>query len=261
MKIDIDVSLTYRLGPARVALLALEAARTEGQAVIEESFEIENAALHGIAGEGGLGQRSWVRTEAETLRLAYRATVEVSRRPVRLESLEAAQWESLPADLVVFTRPSRYCQSDRFETFAAHRFGTLSGGDKIAAMLDWIAAEMEYVPGHSDTSTTVLETFATRKGVCRDYVHLLCCLARASHVPARYVSAYGLSVDPPDFHAVAQVWLEGAWHLVDPSGMCSAEELVIIGAGRDAADVPFMETPDEATFVDQSVAVTRSGTD
>ena len=256
MKIDIDVSLTYRLGPARVALLALEAASADGQTVIAETLEIENAARQRIAGEGGLGQRSWVRTEAETLKLAYRASVEVSRQPVRLETLEAARWETLPAELVVFTRPSRYCQSDRFETFAAHRFGTLSGGDKIAAMLDWIDAEMQYVPGHSDASTTVLETFATRKGVCRDYVHLLCCLARASHVPARYVSAYGLSVDPPDFHAVAQVWLDGAWHLVDPSGMCSADQLVIIGAGRDAADVPFMETPDEAAFVDQIVRVT-----
>jgi transglutaminase-like putative cysteine protease len=255
MKIDIDVALTYRLGPSRVALLALEAARTEGQLVIGERLDVANAVHHGIAGEGDVGRRSWVRTEAEVLNLAYRSTVELSRGPVRLETLGAARWEALPADLIVFTRPSRYCQSDRFETFAEHRFGALSGGRKIAAILDWIAGEMEYAPGHSDSSTTVLETFATRKGVCRDYVHLLCCLTRASHIPARYVSAYGVSVDPPDFHAVAQVWLDGAWHLVDPSGMCSAEELVIIGAGRDAADVPFMETPDEAVFVDQSVRV------
>jgi len=84
----------------------------------------------------------------------------------------------------------------------------------------------------------------------------MCGLARASHIPARYVSAYGARVDPPDFHAVVEVWLEAGWHLVDPSGMCPADELVLIGVGRDAGDVPFMETPDEARFIAQQVSVT-----
>ncbi|WP_369015557.1 transglutaminase-like domain-containing protein, partial [Serratia marcescens] len=44
--------------------------------------------------------------------------------------------------------------------------------------------------------TTALMTFADRRGVCRDYAHLLVALARAGGIPARCVSAYAPGVDP-----------------------------------------------------------------
>jgi len=257
MQIDIDVSLTYELGPRRTALLALEAARSEGQTVAEDTLEIENASLRRIGGERNVGQRVWASVGSETMRLRYRARVAVSRAPVRLDRLSANPVEALGGDQISFLRPSRFCQSDLFETFAVHTFGHLHGGEKIIAIRDWITREMEYVSGHSDSGTTLLDTFASRRGVCRDYAHMMCGLARASQIPARYVSAYGARVDPPDFHAVAEVWLDDGWHLVDPTGMCGADELVVIGVGRDATDVPFMETPDEARLISQAVRVCR----
>lgn len=257
MTIEIDVSMTYELGAERTALLALQAARTDGQVVAKERLDIDDAELRAVAGEMGFGRRTWVRVGGDALRLRYRARVDVVRAPVRLDGLAAAPMDALPTDQITFLRPSRYCQSDRLEEFAGREFGHLSGGKKITAILDWIAAEMDYAPGHSDTATTLLDTFETRKGVCRDYAHMLCGLARASRVPARYVSAYGVAVDPPDFHAVAEVWLDDRWHLVDPTGMCRADDLVLIGIGRDAADVPFMETPDDARLLDQRIRVSR----
>lgn len=256
MKLDIDVSLTYRLGSQRLALLALQAARFEGQSILREQLSIADADLSVVAGEWGVGQRSWIRTDTDRLQVHYAAQVTVSREPALLPGRAEAPLPNLGGDQLTFLRPSRYCQSDLLESFAADRFGHLTGGEKITAILDWIADEMTYDPGHSTSATTVLQTLEARKGVCRDYAHLLCGLARASHIPARYVSAYGLSVEPPDFHAVVEVWLDNAWHMVDPSGMCAADEIVVIGVGRDAADVPFMETPDEAAFVDQHVRVT-----
>lgn len=258
MDLTIDVSLTYALGAERLALLALEAAWCEGQAVTDERLEVAEAHLRDLPGEGGLGRRKWVRVRGDTLALHYGARVRVSRAPVRLEALAADPLDDLPAEALTFLRPSRFCQSDRLETFATRQFGHLSGGERILGIADWIATELEYVAGHSDNATTLLDTFASRKGVCRDYAHMLCGLSRAAGVPARYVSAYGASVDPPDFHAVAEVWLGGAWHLVDPTGMCTADELAVIGVGRDAADVPFMETPDEARFVAQRVRVSSA---
>lgn len=255
MKLEIDVSLTYALGAERTALLALQAAREQGQVVVEDKLDIDDAELSFMDGEWGMGQRCWARLSSEIMRLTYRATVGVSRQPERLDGLPAVPLHELPTEQVTFLRPSRFCQSDQFETFAEREFGQHSGGEKIMAMMHWIAEKMAYDPVHSHSETTLLETFATRKGVCRDYAHLLCGLARASHIPARYVAAYGASVDPPDFHAVVQVWLDNQWHLVDPTGMCSADELVLIGVGRDAADVPFMETPDAAQFMDQKVRV------
>ncbi len=256
MKLAIDVSLTYALGAQRTALLALEAARTAGQTVLEDRLEIEGAELSQIEGEWGIGHRNWVRIDGDALRLLYTAVVDVAREAVNLEGLAASPLHDLTEQQIPFLRPSRYCQSDQFESFVADQFGHRTDGARIAAILDWIDSVMEYGPDHSHSETTLLDTFSTRKGVCRDYVHLFCGLARASHIPARYVSAYGVNVDPPDFHAVAQVWLDETWHMVDPTGMCTANELALIAVGRDAGDVPFMETPDEARFVEQQVRVT-----
>ena len=73
-------------------------------------------------------------------------------------------------------------------------------------MRDWIAGNFSYEPV-STTSTTALDSFVERRGICRDYAHVLVTLARASAIPARYVSCYAPGVDPPDFHAVAEVFL------------------------------------------------------
>lgn len=258
MDLKIDVTLQYELGPQRTALLALQAARVDDQVIHEDCLDIADAELSAIEGESGIGQRCWVRVSGETLRLNYRATVGVTRRPVALSGLSATPFSEVPYAQIPFLRPSRYCQSDMLERFAADRFGHLDGGERIIAMVDWIGENMSYDPAHSNSETTLIDTFAARRGVCRDYAHMLCGLARASYIPARYVAAYGLSVEPPDFHAVVEVWLGGGWQMVDPTGMCSADEIVVIGAGRDAADVPFMETPDEAQFIEQSVRVSAA---
>ena len=258
-RLNLEVALTYELGPQRLALLALVAARVDGQDVLEDELNIENATLHRLPGEHGLGQRVWAKVNCEVMRLRYRATVDVVRQAQRLESLSASPLTDVPAEIISYLRPSRFCQSDMFEAFASRRFGHLDGGDKVAAIRDWITAQIEYVPGASGPHTTLLETFAERRGVCRDFAHVMCGLARASQIPARYVSAYGANVDPQDFHAVVEVWLDGGWHIVDPSGMCAADELVVVGVGRDAADVPFMETPDTALLRHQAVKVTSEG--
>src|SRR5690606_20831739 len=103
-----------------------------------------------------------------------------------------------------------------------------------------------------------------RRGICRDYAHVLIALARASAIPARYVGAYAPGVDPPDFHALAEVFLAdptieggGAWYLVDPTGMADPAHTVKIGVGRDAADVSFMTVFGEAEFGDKAVSVVR----
>ena len=90
-------------------------------------------------------------------------------------------------------------------------------------------------------------------------------LARASAIPARYVSCYAPGVDPPDFHAVAEVFLAdptvtggGAWHLIDATGMAEPADTVKIGVGRDAADVSFMTVFGEAHFEDKQVSATKT---
>ncbi|MFT7058686.1 MAG: hypothetical protein ACJASV_001188, partial [Pseudorhodobacter sp.] len=46
-------------------------------------------------------------------------------------------------------------------------------------------------------------------------------------------------------------------HLVDATGMSEAETTVLIGTGRDAGDVAFMETEKWAQLINQRISVTQ----
>ena len=254
MRLDIDVTLEYQVNDERILLL-LEAADMADQVVLASSMEVEGAGLSRIAGEGGIGHWLWAQVAGPELRLRYRATVEVSRDEPELQTLAATEIFALPAEALTYLRPSRYCESDLFQDFAQAEFGAYQGGAKIAAIRDWVAREMRYVPGASNTRTSAVDTFASLEGVCRDYAHLVCAFARAAHIPARYAAVYGAEVSPPDFHAVAQVWLDGGWHFVDATGMCRARDLAVIAVGRDACEVAFMETENDAYMARQVVRV------
>jgi len=45
-----------------------------------------------------------------------------------------------------------------------------------------------------------------------------------------------------DFHAVAEAWVDGAWHVVDATGLAPRESLLRIATGRDASDTAFLST-------------------
>ncbi len=257
MRIEINVNMLYNLSADPMVLLTLEAARAAGQVVVQDRLSVEFATLNRIAGEGGVGQRVWACVTTEQLQLTYTATVDVAEDDRPLESYAPTALHDLPGEVITYLRPSRFCQSDQFLAFAQQKFQSLEGGQKVAAIRDWVAQELRYVPGTSHAETTVVDTFIAREGVCRDFAHMVCALARAAQIPARYASVYGPGVNPPDFHAVAQVWLEGAWHMVDATGMSRSGELVLIAVGRDAHDIAFMETQSPAYLVNQQVQVSR----
>ena len=83
-------------------------------------------------------------------------------------------------------------------------------------------------------------------------------MARSVGIPARIVSAYAPEVTPQDFHALTEVFLDGAWHMVDPTGMAQVPEVVRIGVGRDAADISFMTSYGFMELKNQSVLVNRA---
>lgn len=258
MRLNIDVVMDYQLNGPTPVLLAVEAAAMPGQNIQHNTLEILNATHRHVPGEGGLGQRIWADVANDRLNLRYVATVEITRDDIPLETLGQSDWQDLPGDVLGYLRPSRFCPSDLFVPYVAKSFGHLDGGAKVAAIRDWVAKSITYVSGSSDAATCANDTFLSREGVCRDFAHLVCTLARAAQIPARYTSGYSTGVTPPDFHAVAEVWLDGAWHVVDATGMSSSSNLAIIGAGRDASDVAFMETQAPAFPVYQNLIITRS---
>jgi transglutaminase-like putative cysteine protease len=87
-----------------------------------------------------------------------------------------------------------------------------------------------------------VETLLERRGVCRDFAHLVVSLLRAKDVPARLAAVYAPGLDPMDFHAVAEAYVDGAWHVVDATGMAPRQTLLRIATGRDASDTAFLST-------------------
>lgn len=257
MRLSIEVSLDYTLTAPADILLQIEAAAMADQWLEEQSLTIwSDHGVTAVPGEDGIGQRCWVRAD-HALSARYKAIVVIDRPVHDLHVLPATPARALPGVLIPYLLPSRYCESDKLEGFVRARFGGLSGGARAAALVDWVATRMTYRAGSSQGVTTALDTFASRTGVCRDYAHLLVALARAAEIPARCVSAYAPGVDPPDFHAVAELWLDGRWHLVDATGMARADEIALVGVGRDATDIAFMTIFGEAQLCEQSVRVDR----
>jgi transglutaminase-like putative cysteine protease len=161
----------------------------------------------------------------------------------------------LPGETVQYVLPSRYCPSDKFQNFVAAELGALAGGERVAAMRDWVQNHFAYHTGASSAATTALDSFVMCQGVCRDFAHVLITLVRASAIPARFAGVYAPGVEPPDFHAVPEVLLDGAWYLVDPTGTARCEEMAKIGIGRDAANVSFLTSYSCARMKNLSVPV------
>lgn len=259
MRLTIEAELDYRFARPTDVLLALEIAPGDDQTLIADRLTVDGSGpLKPVSGEGGIGRRTWA-TASGRFVARYTATVDVLRPVPDLARLSAVPVRDVPPDAVQYLWPSRYCQSDRLCAFVARTFGRLEGGAKIAAMAEWIARKIDYVRGSSDASTTALDSFVRRQGICRDFAHLMLSFARAADIPARMVAGYGLGVDPPDFHALAEVWLTdgeaGAWYMVDATGMTRADGVARIAVGRDATDISFMTSFGTATLVSQKVLV------
>jgi len=255
MILTITAHLDYALAAPADMLLQIEAAPMPGQTLLEAGIGLSPVDHFArVRGEDGIGDRIWLAV-ADRLTCDYRSVVRIDRATPPLASLAAVPLHRLPGEAVGYLMASRYCPADEFQSFVAAEFGTYDGGAKVAAMRDWIERAFTYVPGASTAQTTALDTFVQRQGICRDYAHVLITLARAAAIPARIASVYAPGVTPMDFHAVAEVYLDGGWHLADATGMASAEAMAIIGVGRDAADVSLLTSYGPAEMLVQKVTV------
>jgi transglutaminase-like putative cysteine protease len=196
--------------------VTLNGAPVDAAAVVELS-DAHGTRLHRVSAPVG------------TLEVSYAATVSAST-PLDAE----------PMDQVSYLRPSRYCDSDRLANVAFSHLGNRTGWDLVEAARRWALENITYAPGSSGPVDGALETYLGRAGVCRDSSHLIIAFLRARGVPARLVSAYAPGLVPMDFHAVVEVLLDGAWHVIDGTGLAARPALVRIATGRDAADTAFL---------------------
>lgn len=168
--------------------------------------------------------------EAGLLSVRYEAVVDGVATASRTSDLEA----------ITYLRPSRYCQSDEVFLQARRQFRGLSGYDLIAAVSDFVATSTTYTPGLSHGTDSAVTTLMTGQGVCRDYAHVVIALLRAMDMPARYAACFAPGLQPMDFHAVAEAYLDGVWYVIDATRLADRRSLVRIATGRDAADCAFL---------------------
>lgn len=264
MTIAISAQLRFTVDQPIDILLQFEAAELPEQAVLEAETSLpQSAHIARVATEAGIGERIWLRAEGR-MEIGYSARVQPQRLLAEIAALPIMPPRLLPAETVQYLFASRYCPGERFRQFVMREFGDIQDGALIVAMRDWIAGHVAYEPGSSGTATSALDSFVERRGVCRDFAHLMVSFARAAGIPARYVSVYAPGVKPQDFHAVAEIFLAdmegpgGGWHLVDATGMAGAGDMVKIGVGRDAADVSFLTSFGPLVMEEQAITVTKS---
>lgn len=232
MKRTVTSSLTLNVvSPARLALSMAVAQRPGLQ--IEDEFTVtaqgEARDVMAIVGRHE-GIMHVVDVEPGNHEVAYRATV----------LGEAEPFEDDLADRLTYLLPSRYCESDRLFGSAREEFDDLEGMELVNAVRAWVRKRTAYVIGSSRVTDSAIDTFLARDGVCRDFAHLTVAMLRAREVPARIVACYAPGLVPMDFHAVAEAYVAGAWHLVDSTGLAPRQSLLRISTGRDAADTSFM---------------------
>lgn len=262
MPIAIETFFRFRLPQITDVLLQFEAADITEQLILSDSLQLSDCASHSaVSAQDDIGRRMWLRAEGE-VDVSYRAEVTIHRRLMDVAALDQMAPHDLPAETVQYLFDSRYCPADRLQNFVDAEFSGTSGGARISAIRDWIADHFTYSPGSSGPNTDALDSLVDRRGICRDYAHVLIAMARASAIPARYVACYAPGVTPPDFHAIAEVFLcdpdvpdGGIWQLIDATGMAAPDETVKIGVGRDAADVSFLTSFGPSEFLSSSVVV------
>ena len=255
VRISIQIHLQYAVVEPASLLLQIEAAQDETQTIEDSSLNVTTPVTWNvISGDDGVGQRRWGIIDG-LFECSYHACVRVERPETPLSTLKASPIASLPGDVTPYLMPSRYCHPEAFFAFVPMQFGDASGGDLVAQMANWIENSFTYDNAASTGATTATDSFHAMAGVCRDYAHVLIAMARSVGIPARMASVYAPGVTPPDFHAVAEVYLDGAWHLVDPTGMAQPSAMVRVGVGRDAAEVSFMTSYGQMDLRTQSVAV------
>jgi transglutaminase-like putative cysteine protease len=165
--------------------------------------------------------------------------------------------EYLPPETLLYLMGSRYCETDRLSDIAWKLFGhTPTGWGRVDAICKFVHHHITFGYEFARSTKTAWDAFQEKKGVCRDYAHLAVTLCRCMNIPARYCTGYlgdiGVPVGdtPMDFSGWFEAYLGQHWYTFDARhNNIPRIGRILIGRGRDAADVAIANTFGPATLV------------
>lgn len=200
--------------------------------------------------------------------ITYRSTLMPGLNEIRHDALVAASSlpdcqevhgemvpvSRLPSEVLRYTLPSRYCDSDKLLNFAWNHFGhTNHGLERVQAICDWVHNNIEYRFGSGRPDLSASDVLERRYGVCRDFAHVAIALCRAFNLPARYVTGHLPDIGfldpgtPMDFHAYCEVYLGQEWLTFDARYNVPRIGRIKVAHGSDAVDGAFATIYGEAT--------------
>jgi transglutaminase-like putative cysteine protease len=161
---------------------------------------------------------------------------------------------SLPDDVYVFLLGSRYCETDRLSQLAWSLFHEAPRGwARVQAICDYVHEHIRFDYQLASPFRGAYEAHLEGHGVCRDYAHLAIAFCRCMNIPARYCTGYlgdiGVPVvDPMDFSAWFEAYLDGRWYTFDARNNRPRIGRILMARGRDATDVAIANTFGAATL-------------
>ena len=152
--------------------------------------------------------------------------------------------ENLPDEAIVFLLGSRYCETDHLGSIAWELFGqTPLGWPRVQAVSNWVHQNVQFGYEFARPTKSAYDVYQERRGVCRDFSHLLITFLRCLNIPARYATGYlgdigvPIAPEPMDFSAWTEVFLDGRWYTFDARHNTPRIGRIVMARGKDAVDV------------------------
>ena len=245
IRFDLSIALDYQVLVPSDFVFVIQPTNTPYQRVTWEKLEIEPATPVTEEAHGSpVNRHLRIHAEPGPFKLHYEAIVDLVHHFALPSDVREVPPADLPASVLHYIYPSRYCQSDKLMDIARNEFGWMAPGyERVEAIRRWVQARTRFQPGSSHPGTSALETYDCSAGVCRDFAHLMISMCRALNIPARLATGIDYGADPalgpPDFHCYVETYLGDRWYMFDPSGISPRMGLLRIATGRDASDVAF----------------------
>jgi transglutaminase-like putative cysteine protease len=149
--------------------------------------------------------------------------------------------ERFPPSL--FLRQTALTQADAALADLAEDIRIASGGAALAGLhllLQTLHRQMVYDLAFTNKMMNAAESFAIKRGVCRDLTHIFIAAARCLGIPARYIAGYLQLADGAVEQQAGHAWAEAfvadlGWVGFDPAnGLCPTDGYVRVAVSLDS---------------------------
>ncbi len=231
------------------------------QKVVHEDFKISPSVhVHDFTDVYGNLCRRLLAPEG-SFSISAKAEVHTADIMDQQQGAPYAEIQNLPDDVLHYLLPSRYCEIEHFGQLAGEIVANEQPGyDQVKAIEEWIRTNIHYDYSDSFSTISARELLETKTGVCRDFAHLGITLCRSLVIPARIVVGYLYELSPMDMHAWFEAFVGDRWYTFDATQPSLRSGYVVVGIGRDAADVALYNQFGPAIFpTEQRVSVEQIG--